>query len=247
MLYLSPHIYCRESDDGAILLDLHCGDYLGINAEDLSGLKGHIANWPTSACDRSREVKRAINATQAVSPPTDQLIANLMERRILTTFTSTAKSDCPTLPLRSVTTTGRAMSRRRVTLKHGLQLTLALLHVRFRTRHGRLEPLLKWLGRRQRHLGGLAASDTGDLEVLLFSHCRWRIWFYTAHNHCLLDSLVLSVFLVNNRVPGAFVIGIATKPFVAHAWVQMGDYVLNETAEYVQMFSPILAVGDYVE
>jgi hypothetical protein len=59
----------------------------------------------------------------------------------------------------------------------------------------------------------------------------------------LFDSLVLSAFLTKCGQPCTFVIGIATKPFVAHAWVQSGDAVLNDTAEYIQTFDPILAIG----
>jgi hypothetical protein len=103
--------------------------------------------------------------------------------------------------------------------------------------------MLNWLERRQRLLVSEMPPNTQELERLLCAHGRWRIWFYTAQNHCLLDSLVLSVFLTNRRVPSTFVIGVATKPFLAHAWVQIGDSVLNDTSEYTQMFSPLLAVG----
>jgi hypothetical protein len=39
-------------------------------------------------------------------------------------------------------------------------------------------------------------------------------------------------------------IGVSTKPFIAHAWVQSDDRVLNDTTEHVQMFTPILAAGE---
>jgi hypothetical protein len=44
-------------------------------------------------------------------------------------------------------------------------------------------------------------------------------------------------------VPCTFVIGVATKPFLAHSWVQLGEYVLNDTTERVQDFMPILSIG----
>lgn len=246
MLYFSAHVYCRELEGGAILLDLRSGIYLGINAGDVTGLKGRIANWPTSRRSETHDVCPAIPAAQAANHPADRLIADLLERQILTALTPAATKNCPPIPLRSVTMTGRAISRRHVSLRRAFQLTLALLIVRIRTRRGRLEPLLNWLECRQHRLDEPTAPAAGDLEALLSSHCQWRIWFYTAHNHCLLDSLILSVFLTHYRVPSTFVIGIATKPFHAHAWVQIGECVLNESAEHVQMFVPILAVGDCV-
>jgi hypothetical protein len=44
-------------------------------------------------------------------------------------------------------------------------------------------------------------------------------------------------------VPCTFAIGVATKPFLAHAWVQIGESVLNDTAEHVQDFKPLLSIG----
>ena len=70
-----------------------------------------------------------------------------------------------------------------------------------------------------------------------------RALCYTAQRRCLFDSLVLSVYLTREKIPCTFVIGVATKPFLAHSWVQIGESVLNDTAERVQDFKPILSVG----
>ena len=70
-----------------------------------------------------------------------------------------------------------------------------------------------------------------------------RTWCYTAQRRCLFDSLVLSVYLTRGMVPCTFVIGVATKPFLAHSWVQIGEHVLNDTAEHTQDFKPILSIG----
>jgi hypothetical protein len=70
-----------------------------------------------------------------------------------------------------------------------------------------------------------------------------RTWCYTAQRRCLFDSLVLSIYLTRGMVPCTFVIGVANKPFLAHAWVQIGESVLNDTAEHVHNFKPILSIG----
>jgi hypothetical protein len=59
----------------------------------------------------------------------------------------------------------------------------------------------------------------------------------------MFDSLVLAVFLTRHMIPCTFVIGVSVKPFLAHSWVQIGELVLNDTAEHVQTFTPILAIG----
>lgn len=38
------------------------------------------------------------------------------------------------------------------------------------------------------------------------------------------------------------VIGVRAEPFAAHSWVQVDQVVLNDTAEEVRRFTPILAL-----
>jgi hypothetical protein len=38
------------------------------------------------------------------------------------------------------------------------------------------------------------------------------------------------------------VLGVRMMPFAAHAWVQDGDTVLNDTVDYVSAYTPILVV-----
>ncbi len=62
-------------------------------------------------------------------------------------------------------------------------------------------------------------------------------------SRCLFDSLVLTVYLTKGMVSCVLVIGVTSKPFLAHSWVQIGESVLNDTAEHVQTFEIILSVG----
>ncbi len=240
MLNLSADVCCREFEDGTILLDLRSGSYLSINAADSAALKVRIDNWPPSVGGAHSAPQSAGNA---LGGSIDDLGSDLLARGILTTSVCAAKPNSSVGPVTSLAVTGRATTPRSLTLKLALELIAALIYVQVRNRHGRLLPILNWLERRQRVLINAIPPNAQELERLLCAHGRWRIWFYTTQNHCLLDSLVLSVFLTIRRVPSTFVIGVATKPFLAHAWVQIGDSVLNDTSEYTQMFSPLLAVG----
>jgi hypothetical protein len=69
-----------------------------------------------------------------------------------------------------------------------------------------------------------------------------RPLFYTVAENCLLDSLVLMTFLRYHGVSPAFVIGVKTRPFRAHAWVQQGHYVLNGEPDAIGTYEPLLAV-----
>lgn len=57
---------------------------------------------------------------------------------------------------------------------------------------------------------------------------------------CLLDTLALRTFLARRRLTASIVFGVSPDPFAAHAWLQSGDLVLNETVSYARMHTPIL-------
>jgi hypothetical protein len=233
--HLSAHVYCREFDDGAIILDLRNGCYLGINAKDLPDLKSRIGNWPTSPRFES-------NVKDLGSASTESLISDLLLRGILTTAEPKTRPASLVSPLTSLTMDGYSIAQKSIPTTHILQFVLSLVQVLLRGRQGRLEPLLNWIRQRRSFLENRSSVTEDRVADLLSSFFRLRIWFYTANNHCLFDSLVLSVFLTRERVPCTFVIAVATKPFLAHSWVQIGECVLNDTVEYVQTFNPILTV-----
>jgi hypothetical protein len=56
---------------------------------------------------------------------------------------------------------------------------------------------------------------------------------------CLVDSLSLVKFLAKRGLHAHLVMGVACDPFSAHAWVQHGSLVLNETVGTAQAHIPI--------
>ncbi|MDH5823903.1 lasso peptide biosynthesis B2 protein [Luteimonas sp. RD2P54] len=66
--------------------------------------------------------------------------------------------------------------------------------------------------------------------------------FVPAKPSCLLDTLALRTFLARRRLTASIVFGVSPAPFAAHAWLQSGDLVLNETVSYARMHTPILVV-----
>jgi len=124
-----------------------------------------------------------------------------------------------------------------------VQFYIALLVVMSCLKRNRLPALLGWLRQRQSsiHRGNYVTRD--EIVERLASFLRLRIWCYTARQRCLFDSLVLTVYLTNAHIPCIFVIGVASKPFLAHSWVQIGGSVLNDTAEHAQTFKTILSIG----
>lgn len=236
--FLSSSAYCCEFDDGAVILDMRAGVYLGIDAKYLRDLRNCIGNWPNN-------VGYDPAAGCADDESLQTLIVDLIGRRILTT--APTQPNAPELEYPTATLTNMYWSRAsdRIPLSHMVKFFASLARVALHRKGPRLAAVLAWIRRRQSTLSHLGSSRSPDRkQELLTSFLRLRVWCYTAYRRCLFDSMVLSVFLTKNEVPCTLVIGVATKPFVAHSWVQIGEWVLNDTVEYVQMFTPILAVGE---
>jgi hypothetical protein len=234
--FCSPHTYVCEFADGAILLDLRSDTYLGIDAEYLSNLRARIENWPDSHRSGQEVVRDG-------TPASDRLIADLLNRGILTT-SSTPRQPTPAAnPTMALMVASSTEGRRRVPLAHVAQFCIAFLVVVLRLRKKHLPALFDWLRRRQSSIHQGHSITREDAAWRLASFLWLRTWCYTAQRRCLFDSLVLSVYLTRGLVPCTFAIGVATKPFLAHSWVQIGEFVLNDTAEHVQDFKPILTIG----
>lgn len=59
---------------------------------------------------------------------------------------------------------------------------------------------------------------------------------------CLIDSLSMVRFLAKRGLHAQLVMGVSCDPFSAHAWVQHGPLVLNETIGMVQAHVPIRVI-----
>jgi hypothetical protein len=236
-VYLSSYAYLGEVGGGAVILDLRSGNYLGIDEQHLNGLRARIRNWPGSRRGE-QSVELQPDATVESS------ISDLLRRGILTLTATHPQKTYTQECLGALTLQGDTITLNRVSLRHVAQFLLALLAVTLTYPHG-MRRLLVWLRRRQSEInrarGTAAIRSTAEK---LTSFMKLRILCYTARRRCLFDSLVLSVFLTREVIPCTFVIGVSTKPFRAHSWVQIGELVLNDTAEHVQQFKPILAIGE---
>ena len=59
---------------------------------------------------------------------------------------------------------------------------------------------------------------------------------------CLYRSFMLLLFLRRAGFDATWMFAVRTWPFEAHCWLQVGDVVLDDLAERVQPYTPIMAV-----
>ncbi len=236
--FLSEESYCCEFDDGAVILHLGAGTYVGVHAENLPELRIRTQNWPNSS-----EIDRA--AVTAGGAASEDLISLLLFRGILTTASTPKRSLITNSARETFVNSGPQLIQKSRVITQLPRFVSSLLTVAIRHKDKKLASLLYWLRRRQSLIRTRGHSVTpAEVRKLLASFFCLRIWFYTADRRCLFDSLVLAMFLSKKKVPCTFMIGVSTKPFLAHSWVQVGAFVLNDDAEHVQMFTPILAIGE---
>ena len=57
---------------------------------------------------------------------------------------------------------------------------------------------------------------------------------------CLEDSVCCVLFMERYVASPSFCIGVKQPPFMAHAWVQVGDVIVNDTKGVVEAYSEIL-------
>ena len=88
-----------------------------------------------------------------------------------------------------------------------------------------------------RHLS--APSPMLSAEAARLS--RLRVWA-PFNGDCLARSYMALTYLRGCGHDAAWVVGVRTWPFDAHCWLQSGDVVLDDTAEHVRPYRPILVV-----
>ena len=88
----------------------------------------------------------------------------------------------------------------------------------------------------------LTTSIKDDAPVRVVCAYESAKLFRASANHCLSRSLAMARRLAGLRCDALLVIGVRAQPFAAHAWVQSGDIVLNETPDEVSRYTPIFFV-----
>jgi hypothetical protein len=97
-------------------------------------------------------------------------------------------------------------------------------------RNGRTSPLADGQAKLRQRLSEAATT---------FNRARPYVPIETC---CLIDSLSMVRFLAKRGLHARLVMGIACDPFSAHAWVQHGPLVLNETVGTAQAHVPIRVI-----
>jgi hypothetical protein len=232
----SPHIRYCHVDDGLVLLDLKTENYgtlpfaqsqIFLDAVREPSLSEAAAQLIDAPADNTSELKALIDAG---------LLVEVTDERLLS-------EAAPPIPTDSVLDSFDRMLGKSHELTHVPAFVCSVAEAALALKCLPFEQLVRRLMAKKETISN-TSRDLQDDELLelLISFQRLRIWTYSSFNRCLFDSLAQFLFLLRRNVPSSLVLGVQTKPFAAHAWVQRGHVVLNDTLEKVRRFTPILAI-----
>ncbi|KSV75879.1 hypothetical protein N185_15655 [Sinorhizobium sp. GW3] len=143
-----------------------------------------------------------------------------------------------------------------------LQALQALATVKLQTVAGNEKPLVPplgvlahyirsaWIARKARYLpiaDQLALLQSAQIKYKTFGDTATFAWLYQHMRNlrirrplCLEDSVCCALFLLRYVEAPSFCIGVKQPPFMAHAWVQVGDVLVNDVKAVVETYSEIV-------
>ena len=218
--------------DQVILLDLRRTKYVGIGGPHVAALAMVIDDWPIAGNDGSAGVDPA-RLSDSIVP--------LLRQHLLT------DAAVPALPKPRLAEPDESLdapddcARRGIEWRQLFRLWRASALSSRWLRHRNLSEIA--LAVAQMRNGSTAGGPTSEAQRrAVQAYMRARPFAFTAHDRCLHDSLALVLFLAAERQFPRWVIGVRTRPFGAHSWVQSGRVVLNDLHENVRGYCPILVV-----
>lgn len=235
--YLTDHVRFCEFDDGGVFLDLKEQQYYGISQAELQHLRSCLRG-----CERAS--RYGTERTRGDDEHKD--IAETLERfRLLTRDSRKGRKFTPldircteSIPLEGIDETDPSIHLVDITRFVRASFIGAFL-LRFRS----LEHIVWRVERRKRRAAhGESPENAMPLGKLTKLYRRLTPLVFTTTEFCLRDALVLTEFLALYGVYPTWVIGVRTRPFGAHSWVQYRRLLLNDALEHVETFTPILAI-----
>ena len=231
---LARHVRACAVDGQVILLDLRQNRYLGVGGTSVDLLAQFIVDWPLDASCASRSDPRE-KASRWVDTLRDQTLlapagSTPHVRPALEEALDSVQNDL-------------GLHTRRVDWRRLTAIARAAAGAAYWLRHHSLAEITdRVTDLKPEREAWHGADHKVELAIAVATFERLRPFVFTAHDRCLHDSLTLTRFLARRSIFPRWVIGVKTRPFAAHSWVQAGHLVLNDLPEHVRRYTPILVV-----
>lgn len=231
----ADHIRACRIDEQVILLDLKRDKYQGVGGPQSVSLSDFIVDWPAASAPPP-------NAPAGQSPAVSSLLDSLAGQAMLvkagnappsrTQLDEPLESWCPSAFEKPSNVTVRDL------VQLAWSAAGAACWLEWQSLAQIERNVMRLRGRVARH----APTRSEELHRRVAKYMRMRPLVFSARDRCLHDSLSLIRYLAGQAFFPQWVIGVRTRPFAAHSWVQSGNLVLNDLHEHVRSFRPILVV-----
>lgn len=235
--WVPTHIRACSTTTGAVVLDLRRSRYFGIGANELNALMSFGADMTLS--DAAPPSQSSMSSADIPLRTVEALIAaGLLARE---------PPIEAALPSPRIDLNGTLMSvgyeiRCRAPL-HAAHLVNFLQACAWAWRAKQYRTLYEIV----REISAAKSQFAPPLEVdraseLACTFRRLRPLAFAAREQCLFHALALVKFLSFYRIFPTWVIGVQTRPWSAHSWVQTGNLLLDANPEHVCEYTPILTI-----
>ena len=238
--WLPTHVRACSTATGTVLLDLRRNRYFGVGHKETTVLRALAGNWDSPA------TLSVDFASDAAPPPLQDAVRiadKLVEAGLLSTSAPDAAAFTPTqVDLQSLlTSVGHEIDRKSsIRWRHIVDFLRACAWARRSVRSRTLYLVAEDIGKQKNAASAPFDADRAIELVGIFR--RLRPHTFAARDQCLFHALALVKFLASYDVYPTWVIGVRTKPWAAHSWVQQGTLLLDSNPEEVCEYTPILAI-----
>jgi hypothetical protein len=232
-LFLHRDAYLCQTEDGAVLMNVRTEKYFGLPHAHVAAIRTRVADWPFTQGE----------AGQALPVTADETADLLLQSGLLTAVPNEGKPAHMTVVkvTDAIPFKGTIADPPRPSIQHIWAFLTAIARAKLDLKRTSLVDTMARVQKRKAQVVE-APIDHAKLLHLVRIYRLLTAFAYTATDFCLFDSLALVEFLARCDVFPTWVIGVRTRPFAAHSWVQQGDLILNDQLERIQEYSPLMSV-----
>ncbi|MDG0861523.1 lasso peptide biosynthesis B2 protein [Pelomonas aquatica] len=230
---LADHVRACHVDGQVILLDLHHDRYIGVAGPQASAAAHWVADWPTAGLQPCEAP-----ASSAV----ESWVSKLHEAGLLVKTPPTLRQPDPLEDALETLATSDLQQSRGVQWRRMAAICCATFVASRWLKRRSLAGIAEALRGLRHGRESMGDEPTEALRCASSWYLRMRPFAISSQDQCLHDSLTLLHFLATERIYPRWVIGVRTRPFAAHSWVQAQHLVLNDLHENVRAYTPILVV-----
>ncbi|WP_116808679.1 lasso peptide biosynthesis B2 protein [Steroidobacter cummioxidans] len=238
--WLPSHVRACSTATGTVILDLRRNRYFGVGRKETIALRALAGNWQSLA---AAPASFASDAEPLPFQDAVKIADQLVQAGLLSNSTPEPAAFTPTqVDLDSVlTSVGHEIDRKSsIRWRHLTSFLRACTWARHSVRSRTLFLTAEDVGR-QKNVAGASFNNERAIELVGIFR-RLRPHTFAARDQCLFHALALVRFLAYYDVYPTWVIGVRTKPWAAHSWVQQGTLLLDANPEQVCEYTPILAI-----